>query len=86
MEKALQREFDFRIFDLICKGPLQKNYEKCKVFPTGSQALDTLNRIIVYKLNTFKSKIIFFESKFKTGKIIDIYTVIFNLMHIIANI
>ena len=35
MEKALQREFDFRIFDLICKGPLQKNYEKCKVFPTG---------------------------------------------------
>ena len=35
MEKALQREFDFRIFDLICKGPLQKNYEKCKGFPTG---------------------------------------------------
>ena len=35
VEKALQREFDFRIFDLICKGPLQKNYEKCKVFPTG---------------------------------------------------
>ena len=35
VEKALQREFDFRIFDLICKGPLQKNYEKCKGFPTG---------------------------------------------------
>ena len=34
-EKALRREFYFRIFDLICKGPLQKNYEKCKVFPTG---------------------------------------------------
>ena len=37
MEKALRREFDFRIFDLICKGPLQKNYEKCKVFPTGQE-------------------------------------------------
>ena len=35
VEKALRREFDFRIFDLICKGPLQKNYEKCKGFPTG---------------------------------------------------
>ena len=36
VEKTLQRECDNWIFDLICKGPLQKNYEKCKVFPTGS--------------------------------------------------
>ena len=51
MEKALQREFDFRIFDLICKGPLQKNYEKCKVFPTGyiKNALKPLEPIKISK-------------------------------------
>ena len=50
VEKALQREFNFRIFDLICKGPLQKNYEKCKGFPTGhpTSFLNTSRHIILF--------------------------------------